>query len=71
MESFLSELDLQPYPMFYQHVTQELFELIIGKKLEDQENGQYEKHSNPINSGRKCCQIHRRIHYQDVEKGFT
>ena len=30
---FLCEVDLQPYPMFYQHVTQELFEQIIGKRL--------------------------------------
>lgn len=36
-KSILSEVDLTPYPMFYQHMTQELFELIIGKKLKIKE----------------------------------
>ena len=31
--SFLVKLCLDPDPLFYQHVTQELFETIIGKKL--------------------------------------
>ena len=31
--SFLTKLCLNPYPLFYQHVTQELFETIISKRL--------------------------------------
>ena len=32
-KSFLVKLNLEPNPLFYQHVTQELFEAIIGKSL--------------------------------------
>ena len=31
--SFLTKLCLDPDPLFYQHITQELFETIISKKL--------------------------------------
>ena len=36
-KSFLTKADLEPYPMFYQHVTHEIFETIIDKKLEIRE----------------------------------
>ena len=36
-KSFLTKEDLEPNPMIYQHITQELFETIIDKKLEIRE----------------------------------
>ena len=74
-KSFLTKGDLEPYPMLYQHVTQELFETIVGKKLEIRETARTDSTVNLTAEeenvvryiGGYVIRMLKKAHHQDKE----